>query len=62
MTLRNQIELGKLRSEPTSHYYIMNLLDLNLPEIYSARQKLEAIGLMETFVKKTMIFACFYMY
>lgn len=52
MTLRNQIELGKLRSEPTSHYYIMNLLDLNLPEIYSARQKLEAIGLMETFVKK----------
>ena len=51
MTLRNQVEVGKLKSEPVSHYYIMNLLDLNLPEILKARQRLEAIGLLDSYVK-----------
>ncbi|CEE02264.1 MULTISPECIES: replication initiation and membrane attachment family protein [Bacillaceae] len=52
MTLLNQIGKSRLQSEPASHYYIMNLLDLNLAEIYNARKKLEAIGLLESFVKK----------
>lgn len=51
-TLINQVENGRLQTEPVSHYYLMNLLDLNLPQIYEARQKLEAIGLMETYVKE----------
>ncbi|MCU9614170.1 DnaD domain protein [Caldibacillus lycopersici] len=51
-TLRNQIEENRLSSEVVSHYYIMNLMDTNLQEIYAARQKLEAIGLLETYVKK----------
>ncbi|MCU9601248.1 replication initiation and membrane attachment family protein [Pallidibacillus thermolactis] len=51
-TLLNQVEDGKLETEPASHYYLMNLLDLNLSQIYEARQKLEAIGLMETYMKE----------
>lgn len=51
LTLKSQIHINRLHSEPASHYYIMNLLDLNLGEIYNARKKLEAIGLMESFVK-----------
>lgn len=51
MTLKNQIGENRLTSEPTTHYYIMNLLDTNLADIYVARLKLEAIGLLETFVK-----------
>lgn len=51
VTLRNQVAEHRLSSEPVSHYYIMNLLDLGLPEIYKARQKLEGIGLLQTFVK-----------
>lgn len=52
MTFLNQIGKNRLQSEPASHYYIMNLLDLNLAEIFNARKKLEAIGLLESFVKK----------
>lgn len=52
LTLRNQVEDNRLSSTTISHYYIMNILDMNLPEIYAARQKLEAIGLMDTYVKK----------
>jgi len=52
LTLKQQIETNKLQSEPYSHYFIMNLLNLNLMEIYQARNKLEAIGLLQTFVKK----------
>ena len=52
LTLYNQVETNRLSSEPVSHYYIMNLMDLSLAEIYEARQKLEAIGLLDTYVKK----------
>ncbi len=51
MTLRHQVEKKRLKSKPVSHYYIMNLLNLSLADIYRARQKLEAIGLMESYVK-----------
>ncbi len=50
-TLRNQIGKNQLSSEPVTHYFLMSMLDLGLAEIYGARMKLEAIGLMETFVK-----------
>lgn len=52
MTLRHQVEHNHLQSEPVSHYYIMNLLNLNLTDIYIARQKLEAIGLLESYSKE----------
>ncbi|WP_062355214.1 replication initiation and membrane attachment family protein [Bacillus kwashiorkori] len=51
MTLKNQLEENRLLSEPVSHYFLMNILDENLKNIYYARLKLEAIGLLETFVK-----------
>ncbi|WAA11648.1 replication initiation and membrane attachment family protein [Fervidibacillus halotolerans] len=51
-TLKNQVEENRLQSEPYSHYYLMNVLNSNLQTIYETRQKLEAIGLMDSFVKK----------
>ena len=50
-TLRHQITSNKLHSEPATHYYLMDLLGLNISEIYNARLKLEAVHLLETFEK-----------
>jgi replication initiation and membrane attachment protein len=53
MTMKHQIADQKLHSEPCTHYFLMNVLDADLAEIYRARLKLEAIGLLETYVKET---------
>src|SRR5690606_14405966 len=58
-TLRNQVEQNRLSTEPISHYYIMNLMDMSLSEFFVARQKLEAIGLLDTYVKKGEDFRLF---
>lgn len=50
MTLWAQIESETDWSEPTTHHSLMNMMQLNLNEILLARKKLEAIGLLETFV------------
>jgi replication initiation and membrane attachment protein len=51
MTLWTQLEENSLWSEPSSHHFLMNLLGLNLKDIYDARLKLEGIGLLKTYVK-----------
>lgn len=51
LTFRHQIGKNRLTSKPVTHYFIMNMLNLGLAEIYQARLKLEAIGLMDTYVK-----------
>lgn len=51
MTLWAELDENRIWSDPTSHHSLMNFLDTNLKEIYLARQKLEAIGLLKTFVK-----------
>ncbi|WAA10184.1 replication initiation and membrane attachment family protein [Fervidibacillus albus] len=51
LTLKNQVEENRLHSEPYSHYYLMNVFNSNLQIIYETRQKLEAIGLMDSYVK-----------
>jgi len=51
-TFLSQVEDNRLWSEPSLHYHLMNLLGLNLQEIYNARLKLEGIGLLKTFVKQ----------
>lgn len=52
--LRHMIEDNRLWSEEWSHYHLMNGLDLNLQEIYEARLKLEAIGLLKTYEKNEL--------
>jgi replication initiation and membrane attachment protein len=51
MTLWTELSENSLRSESSSHHLLMNLMDLNLKDIYTARLKLEGIGLLKTFVK-----------
>jgi replication initiation and membrane attachment protein len=51
MTLWAELEENRLWSDTTTHHSLMNSLDTNLKKIYYARQKLEAIGLLKTYVK-----------
>lgn len=52
MTLWAELEENRLWSESSSHHILMNLLGLNLKDIYEARLKLEGIGLLKTYVKE----------
>jgi replication initiation and membrane attachment protein len=52
MTLWAELEENRLWSESTTHHSLMNSLDTNLKEIFHARQKLEAIGLLKSYVKE----------
>jgi replication initiation and membrane attachment protein len=51
MTLWAELEENRLWSESSSHHSLMNLLGMNLKDIYDARLKLEGIGLLKTLVK-----------
>ncbi|WP_210364964.1 replication initiation and membrane attachment family protein [Bacillus sp. REN3] len=51
MTLWAELEENRLWSEPVTHHHLMNIMDMNLKEIYQARLKLEGIGLLKTLVK-----------
>jgi replication initiation and membrane attachment protein len=52
MTLWAELEENRLWSESQSHHSLMNFMDMNLQDIYEKRLKLEAIGLLKTFVKE----------
>jgi len=52
MTLWAELEENRLWSESSSHHVLMNLLGLNLKDIYEARLKLEGIGLLKTLVNE----------
>ncbi|NHM30557.1 replication initiation and membrane attachment family protein [Neobacillus terrae] len=51
MTLWGELEANRLWSESSSHHLLMNLMGMNLKDIYEARLKLEGIGLIKTYVK-----------
>lgn len=51
MTLWGEMEENRLWSEFSSHHLLMNLLGMNLNEIYEDRLKLEGIGLLKTYMK-----------
>ena len=51
MTLWAELEENRLWSDSSTHHLLMNLLGLNLKDIYETRLKLEGIGLLKTFVK-----------
>jgi len=52
MTLWAELEENRLWSESHSHHSLMNFMDMNLKAIYEKRLKLEAIGLLKTYVKQ----------
>ncbi|MFK9091220.1 replication initiation and membrane attachment family protein [Bacillus salipaludis] len=51
MTLWAELEENRLWSESSTHHLLMNLMEMNLKDIYEARLKLEGIGLLKTYVK-----------
>ncbi|WP_160723960.1 replication initiation and membrane attachment family protein [Bacillus sp. USDA818B3_A] len=51
MTLWAELEENRLWSESSTHHLLMNLMGMNLKDIYEARLKLEGIGLVKTYVK-----------
>ncbi len=53
MTLWAELEENRLWSNPTSHHSLMNFMDMGLNKIYQSRIKLEAIGLLKVYEKKT---------
>ncbi|AZU63578.1 replication initiation and membrane attachment family protein [Neobacillus mesonae] len=50
MTLWSELEENRLWAESSTHHLLMNLLGMNLKQIYEARMKLEGIGLLKTYV------------
>jgi replication initiation and membrane attachment protein len=51
-TLLSEFQLKQDSGTPQTHHTLMNYLALPLDEIYQARLKLEAIGLLESFVRQ----------
>ncbi|WP_066311353.1 replication initiation and membrane attachment family protein [Bacillus sp. FJAT-29814] len=51
MTLWAELEENRLWGETSTHHLLMNLLGVNLNDIYEARLKLEGIGLLKCYVK-----------
>lgn len=61
MTLWAEVEENRLWSESSTHHLLMNLLEMNLKDIFEARLKLEGIGLLKTRVKTDEGGRSFYM-
>ncbi|OMP67479.1 replication initiation and membrane attachment family protein [Domibacillus epiphyticus] len=53
MTMCAEVEDGKLSSGGAPHYHLMNTLGCSPQQIYEDRLKLEGIGLLKTYVKRT---------
>lgn len=52
-TLLNDLEKNEIMTEPYLHHHLLTMMQLSLNEIKIAREKLEAVGLLKTYVKKT---------
>ncbi|RBW71504.1 replication initiation and membrane attachment family protein [Bacillus taeanensis] len=52
MTFWSELDDAKSWSEMSTHRSLMNLTQLNLQQLLEARKKLEAVGLLKTYVKK----------
>nr|WP_175991566.1 replication initiation and membrane attachment family protein [Bacillus sp. Marseille-Q1617] len=53
MSLWGEVEENRLWSMESAHYHLMNVLSVNLQEVYEARLKLEGIGLLKVYEKKS---------
>ncbi len=54
-TLLNSLNEQELMSDDLTHHHLMSTMQLKLEDIVIAREKLEAIGLIKTYVKKDNI-------
>lgn len=52
MTMLYLVEENRIWSEDMTHYHLMNIMGLNMREIYESRLKLEGIGLLKTYMKR----------
>ncbi|MDX8342100.1 replication initiation and membrane attachment family protein [Rossellomorea sp. YZS02] len=52
MSLWGEVEENRLWSTDSTHYHLMNVLSVNLQDVYEARMKLEGIGLLKVYEKK----------
>lgn len=52
MTLWARVEENRLWSDDGSHHELMDLMGLNLNELYEARLKLEGISLLKTYIRE----------
>ncbi|MFC0522370.1 replication initiation and membrane attachment family protein [Pontibacillus salicampi] len=52
-TLLTEYELQQRESHPRTHHLLMSYLHLPLDQLYEARKRLEAIGLLRTFLHQT---------
>lgn len=54
-TLWNNLDKREIFSSEYTHHHLMTCMQLRLSDIIEAREKLEAIGLLKTFIKKQNI-------
>ena len=55
LTLIDDLDKQEFMSEEFTHHHLMAIMQLRLDDILIAREKLEAVGLLKTFVKKDNI-------
>lgn len=53
--LISDLDIQEVMSEDLTHHHLITKMQLKLEDIVIARQKLEAVGLMKTYMKKDMI-------
>ena len=53
--LLDELEKSKFMSDDLTHHHLMSIMQLGLEDILIAREKLEAIGLIKTYMKKDNI-------
>ena len=51
-TLKNDLDNREFSSIELNHHHLMSIMQLSLTEILQAREKLEAIGLLKTYIKE----------
>ena len=54
-TLLDDLEKSQMMSEDLTHHHLMNTMQLRLEDILISREKLEAVGLIKTYMKKDNI-------
>jgi len=54
-TLLNDLDKNSIMSGTYTHHHLLSIMQLSLAEIKIAREKLEAVGLLKTYVKKDHI-------
>ena len=55
-TLLDDLEKSQMMSEDLTHHHLMNTMQLRLEDILISREKLEAVGLIKTYMKKDNIY------